>query len=133
MKLSDLEPEFFDHKVELADQHHGRTLPDGSTQWGGFPVDTLQEQPILLGADGISFLCPKCFGANGGAVGTHIIQVFFDSGNAPDHLGRDSSGNRVRWSVKGTDISDLTLSPSVLVKTGCGWHGFVKHGEIETC
>lgn len=133
MRLLDLEPKFFDHQVELADRYHGRMLPDGTTQWGGFPVDTLHEQAEFAGADGITFLCPKCFADNGGANGTHLIQLYFENGNASEHLGRDCTGKRVRWSANGTDAADLTLSPSVHVRTGCGWHGFVKQGEIETC
>jgi len=130
MKLTDLDPHFVDHRVEPADSDIGRPLPDGSIQWGGFPQDVLYEQDEFKGADGIEFLCPKCFAENGGEVGTHLIQVFFAGGDAPDTLGHDSEGKTVRWNALGSGFDDLTLTPSIYVKVGCGWHGFVTNGEV---
>lgn len=37
------------------------------------------------------------------------------------------------WKREGTTFESLTLSPSILSdkeKGGCGWHGFVKNGEV---
>lgn len=133
MKLADLEARFVDHRVELADEHHGRPMPDGTTQWGGFPVDVLHYQEPLEGAEGVSFLCPKCFEANGGPKGTHSVLVFFDGADLPPDLGRNARGETVRWRATGKQIEDLTLSPSIQLIGGCAWHGFVTHGEIRTC
>lgn len=133
MKLAALEATFVDHRVGVADKSHGRHLPDGSVQWGGFPVDMLHQQAELTGADGVEFLCPKCFEENGGAVGTHLVQVFFHGGDAPENLGKDSEGHTARWTANGTGLDDLTLSPSIYVKTGCGWHGYVTNGETTNC
>lgn len=32
--------------------------------------------------------------------------------------------------MTGSDYSDLTLTPSILL--GCGWHGFITSGEVIT-
>lgn len=81
-------------------------------------------------AFGVMFLCPHCFQANGGPVGTHAVIVWWkDPG--PDLL----DGNPL-WKATGTGINDLTLHPSIdltkdrkgrPIKDGC-WHGFVKSG-----
>ena len=105
MKLIELEPQFLRF-----------------TSTGYAYVDTLDE------AQGIKFLCPKCFERNGGAVGTHIIVVWFN--------GRDVDAAAVptpRWGVAGTGHADLTITPSISLesvdKIGCQWHGFVTNGE----
>ena len=82
----------------------------------------------LAGADGIKFLCPKCFAENGGRVGTHSVICWF-KGRVPDDL-RPGPG---RWNPSGTGIDDLTFvgpgAVSVLLTSGCNWHGFVRNGE----
>jgi hypothetical protein len=88
-------------------------------------VDTIDE------AQGIIFLCPKCFTANGGAIGTHSVICWSSSRGVPDSA-RPGPG---RWAIEGTSIDDLTLngdrgrSRSVLLQGGCGWHGFVTDGK----
>lgn len=46
------------------------------------------------------------------------------------------------WDRQGDTFETLTLSPSIKrvkrtssngITTGCGWHGYIKAGEIETC
>lgn len=140
MRLLDLQPQFLRHAVEPAGSELGRTLPDGTIQWGGFPTDVWYDQDQLAGADGIQFLCPKCFEANGGPIGTHSIHVYFAGSKVPPHLGTNREGQTVRWSVtKGTGYDDLCLSPSILLLSGCGWHGFIgaadgsQPGEVVTC
>ena len=34
------------------------------------------------------------------------------------------------WQRTGEDFATMTLSPSILRIDGCGWHGFVRNGEI---
>lgn len=126
--LRELDARFQRHAVEPAPKGHGRKLPDGSIQWGGFPIDVFYKVRTLAEADGISFLCPKSFAKNSGPKGTHRVQIFFEGRNAPDHIGRDSGGHRVRWSIAGgTGLDDLQLSPSIQeIDDGlCSWHGFV--------
>lgn len=140
MRLLDLDPHFLWYVIETAGPEHGRALPDGTTQWGGFDIDTWHYIDRLSDADGITFFCPKCFAANGGPIGTHSIHVYFQSGIVPSHLGRNREGQPVRWSVtQGTGYSDLVLSPSILLTAGCGWHGFIggsageRPGDVVTC
>jgi hypothetical protein len=114
MRLTDLEPQFLRY-----DQRDG----------GKFlvPVATLAE------AHGLKFLCPKCFAANGGPVGTHQVICWSRSRGTPD----DAQPLPGRWAMEGTGFGDLTLNAdppsgarSVLLLGGCEWHGFITAGEV---
>lgn len=85
------------------------------------PVQTLAE------AHGVAFLCPKCFTANGGPVGTHECHVDFNVPGIPSDADtmKQRDGSPVRWAVSGTGFEDLTTQPSILLLAGCGWHGFI--------
>jgi hypothetical protein len=95
------------------------------------PGKTWLDVDVLGDAQGVRFLCPKCFSENGGSVGTHSVICWF--------LGRgvsaDESPGPGRWNALGTGLSDLTLqadSSSVrLTGEGCGAHFFVKAGQVE--
>lgn len=83
-------------------------------------------------AQGIRFLCPKCFVEKGGPVGTHGVICWSRSRGTPD----DASPGPGRWTIEGSGFADLTLNGdppgtarSVLLTGGCGWHGFVTAGE----
>ena len=84
----------------------------------------------IKNADGLMFLCPKCFVANGGAVGTHRIICW--TPRVPD----DASPGPGRWTLRGTGLHDLTVdiapgkSRSILLLGGCAWHGYVTDGEV---
>jgi hypothetical protein len=110
VKLRDLEAEF----LKLTD-------PTGKSF---SRVETLAE------ADGLLFVCPKCFAEHGQRAGTHSIICWF-VGKVPD----DVSPKPGRWTPQGTGIDDLSfvpsagLSHSVLLTSGCNWHGFVTNGE----
>lgn len=86
-------------------------------------------------AQGVRFLCPKCYEANGGSVGTHGVVCWSSSRGVPD----DAQPGPGRWRLVGTGLNDLTLdaepgkSRSVLLLGGCAWHGFVTNGEVTTC
>lgn len=81
-------------------------------------------------ADGVMFLCPKCFAENGGEVGTHSILIWFQGSR---------STFPVRWEARGSSIDDLTLSPSIALNENmkdvpgeppiCRWHGHVTNGD----
>jgi hypothetical protein len=114
MRLTDLDPQFIRHEV----REDGRTYH--------LFVDTIDE------AQGIRFLCPKCFAENGGAVGTHGVICWSRSRGVPD----DANPKPGRWTMEGTGYGDLTLNGdppgaarSVLLLGGCAWHGFVTNGE----
>lgn len=108
MRLADLEAQLLRRRAEAPDTYE----PVGS----------------LVDADGIMFLCPKCFAANGGPVGTHSVLCWF-VGRVPDDLDPKPG----RWNPQGTGVDDLTFvgprATSVLLNSGCGWHGFVRDGD----
>jgi hypothetical protein len=115
MKLVHLEPQFIQY------------FEEGVAQY-------LRHVPDLGHAQGVQFLCPVCFVRNGGAVGTHLIEVTFAGKGVKDHLGsHNNKGKPSRWTASGTGYADLTLKPSILIdpaKPACdGWHGFVTNGE----
>jgi hypothetical protein len=132
MKLTQLNAYFVRYVVGVAPDYHGRKLPDGTTQWGGFPVQEIHHVDTLAEAQGIWFLCPLCFTKNGGSVGTHSVDVTFEGRGAADDQGsHDSTGKPSRWSVSGTCMDDLCLAPSILLAgPGCGWHGFVGNSGV---
>jgi hypothetical protein len=118
LKLSELEPQFLRYSLEggRAVFHH---------------VDDIAE------AQGLIFLCPKCFAENRGAVGTHSILCWSRSRGVPE----DASPGPGRWTLEGTGYADLTMngdSPkgpgtgkrSVLLTAGCRWHGYITRGRV---
>jgi hypothetical protein len=81
----------------------------------------------LWAADGIWFLCPKCFQANGGRVGTHQVACW------RPRVPQTISPTPGRWEFQGTSLKDLSLvagSSSILLTSGCQAHFFVTNGEI---
>lgn len=90
----------------------------------------------IMQAQGIQFLCPKCFVENGGSIGTHSVICWSRSRGVPD----DARPGPGRWSLDGIGYDDLTLdtdvgspSRSVLLTSGCRWHGFVTKGRVSSC
>lgn len=106
MKLAELEPRF----MRREDDHHFQD------------VESIDE------ADGIIFLCPVCFKANNGPVGTHAIICW------RPRVPQTTSPTPGRWEFEGSGIDDLTLvagSSSILLNgPGCGAHFFIRNGEI---
>ena len=86
-------------------------------------------------AQGVRFLCPKCYEANGGPVGTHAVICW--SPAVPDRFDPKPG----RWVLLGTGFDDLTLGPppgrsaSVLLTSrgGCQAHFFVENGAVRMC
>jgi hypothetical protein len=80
-------------------------------------------------ADGVLFLCPTCFRANGGRVGTHSVLCW------RPHVPQDRSPTPGRWELVGTGLGNLSLSAgssSIHLQSGCGAHFFVRDGEIAS-
>ena len=78
-------------------------------------------------ADGIMFLCPKCFKQNGGPMGTNSIICWTPK------VPKSVSPQPGRWSFEGQTFGDLTLvagSSSVALIGGCAAHFFIRNGEI---
>jgi hypothetical protein len=78
-------------------------------------------------ADGIVFLCPKCYAERGGEVGTHSIICW------QPHVSKEIDPGPGRWKFSGTGYDDLTLtasSSSILLLSGCRAHFFIRDGKI---
>ncbi len=81
-------------------------------------------------ADGIQFLCPKCFSDNKGPMGTHMIICW------KPHVPQTFYPVPGRWNIVGNSYDNLSLvagSSSVLLTGGCKAHFFVRNGEIINC
>lgn len=139
MRLSELTPEFIKYETRVETY----SIIDGDPEtWRerGCPsheVTGPKEYTVFVDsiaeAQGIDFLCPKCFLENGGPVGTHMCEVTFEGKGVPDEQGsHNASGKPSRWGVSGTGIEDLTLWPSILLIGGCNWHGHITNGEVLT-
>lgn len=103
-----------------------RSIPNGDPDGGDWictPVENIAD------AQCVQFLCPKCFAANNGSVGTHWIKCWFNGRGVPDHY-LPGPG---RWNPSGTGLHDLTFvgpgATSVLLTSGCGWHGWIENGQ----
>lgn len=85
------------------------------TEKGYREVSTLGE------AQGVRFLCPAGHG--------HGILVWFAERGVPCAAVPGPG----RWSVLGSSLADLSLSPSIQLGHGCGWHGFITDGKVTSC
>lgn len=112
MKLIELEPKFLRIKSD--------TDSDLSDQ--------------IEGADGILFLCPKCFAKNGSAAGVHSIMCW--QPHVPQSEHRVGPG---RWKFKGSGFHDLSLdnhpngASSVQLPVPCQAHFHIQNGEVILC
>lgn len=107
MKLNELLPEFITSGID------GKTI---------FEVETMDQ------ADGIMFLCPKCFEKNKGIVGTHRVVCWSPK------VSQNINPSPGRWEMLGNGFDDLTLkagSSSVLLTGGCRAHFFITDGNIK--
>lgn len=143
MRLTELEPQFlrFEERIETQKRHKADGYMDDPAHvhtdecWEDYtgPQQYFPMVYTLADAQGIEFLCPKCFAENGGRVGTHAVICWSRSRGVPDHA-HPAPG---RWMLEGTGYHDLTLNGdppgnarSVLLLGGCDWHGFITNGEV---
>lgn len=127
MKLTDLDPTF----VRWETRTERRQFTDGERE---VPVEYSIRVATLAEAQGVRFLCPACFAKNGGAVGTHGVEVAFVNRGVASHQGSQSrAGEPSRWEVSGNDLHDLTLHPSIDSSGdgGCTFHGFITNGDAR--
>jgi len=98
--------------------------------------------PRIDGADGLFLWCPCGYGKPEYALEAGrphgVLVSFANPRNAPPvpaNAGtRDRSGKPSRWTMTGTGLSDLTLSPSIDLTMPndnhrC-WHGWIRNGII---
>ena len=135
MRLTDLEPYFIRYETRReevkvisgdADTWSARGCPSHTEVR---PVEHMIPVATLPEAQGIAFICPKCHAGDG-----HLVAVSFAGrGVLMDQGSHDRHGKPSRWTVSGTGMGDLTLTPSIDISgndgKGCGWHGFVTGGE----
>ncbi len=123
MRLTDLEPTFLTVSFPIDTW----TVVDdlGTTSEKTGPRQHHHHVAELAGAQGVMFLCPKCTAA-GGAGGVHQVLVWFRDRGVP----AEAEPAPGRWVVSGSGYGDLTLSPSIDIKEGCKWHGYVTNGEV---
>ena len=76
---------------------------------------------------GIMFDCP-C-GLDRGCEGW----VYVAFSNPRDGGAPIASPGQPTWARTGESFETLTLSPSILRVGGCGWHGWVRNGEVIAC
>lgn len=127
MKLTDLEAEFV--RYETRTEGVPYIKPAGGNWGDPFTCETRVPVATLAEAEGVQLLCPGCFQKNGGAVGTHMIDVTFHGRGVPDHRGsHNRDGKPSRWAVSGSGLHDLTTHPSV--DCGC-WHGWITNGDAK--
>ncbi|MCB1422787.1 MAG: hypothetical protein KDJ69_10040 [Nitratireductor sp.] len=106
MNFSDLEPVFLKRIDDKRFRH----------------VDSIED------ADGVRFLCPKCFEKNSGPIGTHGVICW-----SPD-VPQTTEPTPGRWQMKGTGFADLTLvagSSSIQINGDCNAHFFVENGKVK--
>ncbi|KKL82563.1 hypothetical protein LCGC14_1983510 [marine sediment metagenome] len=129
IRLADLEPSFrrYEERPDEWDENHdGEIIRVEGMKVYHIRVDTIEE------AQGVQFLCPKCFQKNNGPIGTHSVICWSRSAGTPEH----ATPLPGRWRLEGTCLKDLTLgtdvgcgSRSVKLTSGCGWHGHITDGE----
>jgi hypothetical protein len=126
VRLSDLEAFFVRREVRAcAGPGSGcsTTSPHSSHEYH-YPTETIAD------ADGVYFLCPKCFAENGGPIGTHSVICW------RPRMPAEVLPGPGRWEFVGTGLGDLTLragSSSVALRGGCAAHFFVEQGAIRMC
>lgn len=99
-------------------------------------------QDSIDGAQAVLFQCPKCaIGKETGEKdgrrfvrGAHHVKVCFANPRGAPVAPVEYDDNP-RWTMEGTSLDDLTLSPSINLDVpengvdSCKWHGWVKNGD----
>lgn len=87
----------------------------------------------IMEAQGIEFDCPLCLATHPDGIGVHGVIVTFANRGVANHQGsHNDEGLPSRWNVDGTDIENLSLTPSIFLKgKGCGWHGWITNGQTS--
>lgn len=90
--------------------------------------NSFRQVDVIDDADGILFKCPLCFENNNRSiVGVHSIICW------QPHVPQTTTPIPGRWNLLGTGYDDLTLqagSSSILLTSGCQWHGFINNGVV---
>jgi hypothetical protein len=95
--------------------------------------DSWVPSPSVPEAQGLMFLCPKCYHENHREdCGVHSVVCWFRGRGVPDYV----TPGPGRWTPQGRSILDLSFVPgtppiahSVKLESGCQWHGFITNGQ----
>ena len=139
VRLTDLDPQFIRLEIRVETRTHilgnvASWQPGDPTEEITGPVEFHVDVDGLANAQGVRFLCSKCFAANlakniPGDLGTHSVICWFQGRGVPD----SATPKPGRWAVSGMSLADLTLAPSVLLLgEGCQWHGFIQQGMASS-
>lgn len=95
-------------------------------------INTFEHVELVRHAQGVTFLCPKCYIARGcSKYGVHSVICWFAHRNVPPHL--PPAPGRWNPSPSSTSIDDLEFigpgSFSVQLTSGCMWRGYIKGGR----
>lgn len=126
MRFSELEPKFL-RRYEVIETWT-RRKEDGTDEQITGPRDHYEVVEKLEEANGIEFLCPKCFQQNGGPVGTHVV-ICWQPG-----IPANVNPGPGRWKLVGTSFEDISLvanPTSVQLQGGCNAHFTVLNGNIQ--
>jgi len=71
---------------------------------------------------GLAFECPcgRC---------DHRVYLTFE--NPMD--GKPFETSAPKWKRTGENFENMTLTPSILRRSGCDWHGWLTDGELKEC
>ncbi len=125
MRLLDLDAHFLGKYNEVDKSH--------------YQLDSIEN------AQGVMFQCPKCSigkeksqetkdGKTRRFVkGAHYVICWFANPRNSPRVPDDASPGPGRWYFEGDSLDNLTFTGpgacSVLLTSGCGWHGFIKNGD----
>lgn len=105
-------------------------LADLSPEWLHTTADGTHVVPRREDANGLKFLCPRCWKEQGSTpIGVHSIichdlSVLLSNGMAGPG----------RWALEGASFDELSLvagSSSILLTGGCGAHFFIERGDVR--
>ena len=126
MKFTDLDPQFM--RIELRTTTWTRVLGDPLVWKAGDPTEQVTGEreyhinvDTLAEAQGVRFTCPKC--------NSHSLVCWFKDRGVPD----SAVPGPGRWVAAGTGYADFSASPSILLTSGCRWHGYVTNGNVTSC
>ena len=90
---------------------------------GGDSVTDMEGNPVPFRAKvAITFDCP-CGSSD-------CIRACIGFSNPPDGQGPSISSGESTWVIWGDSFENMTLAPSIQRVGDCGWHGWIKAGNV---
>ena len=90
---------------------------------GGEDITDMEGNPVPLRLKvAVSFDCP--------CGDSHCLRACIGFTNPPDGKGPNQGSGEHTWEMTGKSFEDLTLEPSIERVGECGWHGWIKEGNV---